>query len=135
MYSEQERGCAAAPVLRVSHSQLDSHSRHIHDNHRSCTSSIPVTPHQTPCACCPGGVDIHIRRADYALLVIGNVTFKTYKNKDQSDVPSTAMNKQKSHHKAYRTLVAIQDTAASVEARRQHRQSDRYTLPTSVLAH
>ena len=37
--------------------------------------------------------------------------------------------------KAYRTLAAIQDTAASVNARRQRRQSDRYTLPTSVLAH
>ena len=35
---------------------------------------------------------------------------------------------------AYRTLAAIQDTAASVDARRQRRKSDRYTLPTSVLA-
>ena len=37
--------------------------------------------------------------------------------------------------KASRALAAIQDTAASVDARRQRRQSDRYTLPTSVLAH
>ena len=37
--------------------------------------------------------------------------------------------------KAYRTLAAIQDTAASVDARRQRRQSDRYTLPPSVHAH
>ena len=37
--------------------------------------------------------------------------------------------------KAYRTLAVIQDMAASVDARRQRRQSDRYTLPTSVLAH
>ena len=38
-------------------------------------------------------------------------------------------------HKAYRTLAAIQDTVASVGARRQRRQSDRHTLPTSALAH
>ena len=37
--------------------------------------------------------------------------------------------------KAYRTLAAIQDTAASVDASGQRRQSDKYTLPTSVLAH
>ena len=37
--------------------------------------------------------------------------------------------------KAYRTLAALQDTAASVGARRQHRQRDRYTLQTSALAH
>ena len=36
--------------------------------------------------------------------------------------------------KAYRTLAAIQDKAASVDARRQLRQSDRYTLPTSVTS-
>ena len=37
--------------------------------------------------------------------------------------------------KAYRTLAAIQDTEASVGARQQRRQSDRYTLSTPVLAY
>ena len=37
--------------------------------------------------------------------------------------------------KAYLTQAAIRDIAASVDARRQRRQSDGYTLPTSVLAH
>ena len=36
--------------------------------------------------------------------------------------------------KAHRTLAAIQDTAASVGAKRQHRQSDRCMLSTSALA-
>ena len=37
--------------------------------------------------------------------------------------------------KAYRTLAALQDTAASVGARRQRSQGDRYTLQTFLLAH
>ena len=36
---------------------------------------------------------------------------------------------------AYRILAEIQDITANVNARRQRRQSDTYTLPTFVLAH
>ena len=36
---------------------------------------------------------------------------------------------------AHHTLMAIQDTATSVGIKRQRRQSDRYMLPMSALAH
>ena len=37
--------------------------------------------------------------------------------------------------KAFRTMSSIRHTAASVGAKRQRRQSDRYTLPTFANAH